>query len=633
MSDQYGFYFEDAGLSRPQGATSSDEEHFKGAGVAESLVRELAQNSLDAVDHEVQGPVRMVFELKEMHTSEIPDADNLRKHVQAAHEATRMIDSRNSRLKDATRAFDQPSMMVLRVGDYGTVGLSGTEGKSDYGTPLVALTRGAGISAAKDGGGGSFGVGSSVGTLSSAIHTVLWASMAKGSDEVIFAGYSQLATHKIETDKYLQPDGFFIDKNRSDDYHYLRSPEPLGPFASRTENGTDTYVLGYIDAHNDMELTNIRDAFVTNFMVAIHRGNLIVEGHGRAGNWVLDKNSLPHYVKDLKEAKPFYDAIRDPDPYVREVKGLGELRLYMEFNDNLDRKYHTITVRKPLMRITEYKHTSIGVKYAAILECSNDEGNAKLRELETPSHDKWEERRAPDGKKTVTAVKNFIRDGLRSRMETQVGTEIQIKGLEKYLPSFTGLEDFSALKTQDVGVPKNDQGSERESATLQGKESATSKKPIRRGNSVGLPIRKAAQTGGDEDIARGKESGGTGKRKSSRVGMEGKGTSGEGSSRLPVDGVRMRSWSDGETGNVIMQLVAPEPLEGDVWLRALGAGGEVEDDYLLPIKQVTLSNGNGEQTVETDGNILKAIKLTGAPASAQLRIELTESRRYRLGVI
>lgn len=633
MSGQYGFYFEEAGLSRPQGATSSDEEHFKGTSVAESLVRELAQNSLDAADPESNGPVRMVFELAEMKTSEIPDSGNLRKHIEAAHESTRSIDSKNSRLKDAVEAFQQPSMMVLRVGDYGTVGLSGTEGKSDFNTPLVALTRGAGISAAKDGGGGSFGVGSSVGTLSSAIHTVLWTTKAKDSGEVIFAGYSQLATHRNEAGEYLQPDGFFIDKNRLNDYHYLRSPGPLGPFSPRTEVGTDTYILGYLDANDDQSLANIRDAFVVNFMAAIDRGRLVVEGHGLSDRWTLDSHSLPDYVKNVKDAQPFYDALRDPDPYVREVPGLGELRLYMEFNDSLERKYHTITMRKPLMRITEYKHTSIGVKYAAILECSNDEGNAKLRELESPRHDKWEERRASHGRKTITAVKNFIREGLRSRMENQVGAEIHIKGLEQYLPSLTGVENIDALKTQVVGVPKNKAGNERESATVQGRESETSKKDVQREGSVGLKIRKSAQTGGTDDISKGKDSGGDGHRKDSSVGMEGKGKPGEGNSRLPVDRIRMRSWADASTGHLIMQLGASEPLEGDLWVRALGAGGEVEDDYLLPIDRVTMLNEEGEHAILAEGNVFRAVKLTGVPASAQLRIQLTEAKRYRLGVI
>lgn len=633
MSDQYGFYFEKAGLSRPQGATSSDEEHFKGTSVAESLVRELAQNSLDAVDTSLDGPVRMVFELAEMKISDIPDANNLFHHIQSAHETTQTIDSKNSRLKDAVTAFGQSSMMVLRVGDYGTLGLAGSEGKSSYDAPLVALTRGAGISAAKDGGGGSFGVGSSVGTLASAIHTVFWKTLAKGANEVIFAGYSQLATHKDHDGEYLQPDGFFIDKTCLDDYRYLRSPESLGPFEKRSETGTDTYVLGYLDAVADPGLRNIRDAFVTNFMAAIDRGSLVVEGRSSHGSWILDKDTLLKYVKEVPDAQPFYDALRDPNPYVKEVKGLGELRLYMEFNDNLDRKYHTITMRKPLMRITEYKHTSIGAKYAAILECSNDQGNAKLRALEPPRHDKWEEHRASDGKKTITAVKNFIREGLRSRMETQVGTEIQIKGLEQFLPSQVSNLNLEALKTQEVGLPKNGQGSDKESSTVQGKETGPIKKNTEKARPGGVNIQKSATPSGASSISKGKDTGGQGKRRGDNVGIPGKGEGGKGSSRLPVEALRMRSWSDGTTGNLIMQLNSPTPIEGDLWIRALGSGGEIEEDYILPIKQVILSNVNGDQVIETEGNILKNVKLAGKPSSAQLRIELSKDRRYRLGVI
>lgn len=95
----------------------------------------------------------------------------------------------------------------------------------------------------------------------------------------------------------------------------------------------------------------------------------------------------------------------------------------------------------------------------------------------------------------------------------------------------------------------------------------------------------------------------------------------------------MRSWTEASTGHLIMQLGATEPLEGDLWVRALGAGGEIEDDYLLPIDRVTMLNEEGKQAIHADGNVFRAVKLTGVPASAQLRIQLTEAKRYRLGVI
>ncbi|MGO4360807.1 hypothetical protein [Terrabacter sp. RAF57] len=629
MKRNYGFYFEEAGLSRPQGATSADEEHFKGSKSDMSLARELGQNSLDAVDKDGSGVVRMVFELAEMPTADIPDLETLRLHLRAADEATRSIDAGNTRLQAAADAVDQDSIMVLRVGDYGTLGLTGGEGADDYAEPLVALTRGAGISAGKGGGGGSFGVGSSVGTMSSDLRTVLWTSLPRGSSEVVFAGYSQLATHKING-AYRQADGFFTDKNDTTDFHYLRSPGPIGPFGVRTEQGTDVYILGYGKAGDDPELTAIRDAFVSDFMVAIHRGRLIVEGHTPTRKWVLDKSSLSDCVPLVAEAAPFYRAMMDPDPYVEVVGGLGEMRLFVEVDDALPHKLNTITMRKQLMHVTTYRHNSISAKYAAIMECSNDEGNDKLRVLEPPLHNEWDPGRAAGGTATVKAVKDFIGRGLKAKVGQQIGAEIKIKGLSRFLPSSLGVEGDPA--NGNGGRPSNSEGTDRESAGIQGKPADELGVTNTRGGSVAVRVQKPASSGGDDPIAKGKDTGGDGRRKKGDIGLPGHGAAGEGRAKIAAGSVRMRSWSDKATGDIIAALRADDDVEGDLWLRALGSGGQVEEDYVLPIAAVTDESNGSPVDLEVDGNAIRDVAIrAGSPV--RLRIKLNENRRFRLGVM
>ena len=631
MSRNYGFYFERAGLSRPHGATSSDEEHFKGSKADISLARELGQNSIDAVDPDGDGVVRMVFELADMKTSDVPDMDSLRAHIDAADTATRSIDKDNTRLQTAAAVASQSSFMVLRVGDYGTRGLAGAESTNDYGTPLVALTRGAGISAGKGGGGGSFGVGSSVGTMSSDLRTVLWTSLPQGADEVVFAGYSQLATHKDDNGLFRQADGFFTDTEDRSDFHYLRSPGPIGPFPERTETGTDVYILGYGKAIADPTLTVIRDAFVKDFMVAIHRGLLVVEGHTPTGNWVLDRTTLRAFVAQVPEAEPFFRAMQDPEPYVEIVDGLGEMRLFVEVDDSLPHKLNTLTMRKQLMRITEYRHNSISAKYAAILECSNDAGNTKLRALEPPLHNEWDAARATGGTEIVKEVKDFISRGLHAKVKQQVGAEVKIKGLSRFLPSSLGEDAQDSVEAS--GKPLNDDGSERESAAVQGKPADELAVTNRKGASIRVKVQKPATTDGTDPVTKGKDTGGQGTRKPGEVGLPGEGSEDEGRSRIAAGDVNMRSWSDSATGDVIVALRADNPIEGDLWLRALGAGGQVEEGYILPIKRVTDANSVDPVELETDGNTIKNVSLGGDSPSARLRIELTENRRFRLGVM
>ncbi|MCK2200695.1 hypothetical protein [Corynebacterium callunae] len=630
---KFGFFFEKAGLSRPQGATSSDEEHFKGTSVAEALVRELGQNSLDAADPDGNGVVKLEFELREVPVKDIPDFENLRKHILAADETTKEIDKNNSRLKDAAEAIQNESLMVLRVGDYGTLGLGGSEKQSDLNSPLVALTRGAGISADKDGGGGSFGVGSSVGTLASAVHTVFWTSLPKGKAEVVFAGFSQLATHKLDDGEYLGPDGFFTDKNHREDFSYLRSPAPFGPFAGRSEVGTDVYVLGYKDESDYSNLVKIRNELIRNFMVAIHRGKLEVVGKTDEGQWVLNKDTIENYVNEVADAKPFYMALMDKTPFVKNIDGLGEVKLYIEVNDSFEKKFNTITIRKPLMRIAEYKHTSISMKYAAIMECSNDEGNQVLRALESPRHDKWEPTRAKNGPKVIKQIKAFILEGLKSRMKTEIGDEIKIAGLEKFLPASINDENLSGFKEQALGKPKNGSPKKKESASFQGEEAEETPEVKDRGKAVPLKITKRGEEGEGTAGNKKKDTGSDKKRENPGSKLPAEGKEGDGNAEIPVEEIRSRIWADPSTDEIVVKLGADKPTFGSITLCVLGRGGETDESYKLPIKKVSMKTTDKSTELKFEGNRIIGVDIAGKPASAELRIKLSEKRRYSLAVI
>ncbi|ALC05556.1 hypothetical protein CDES_05610 [Corynebacterium deserti GIMN1.010] len=631
----YGFFFEKSGRSRAYGATSSDEEHFKGTTIAEALVRELGQNSLDAVDSGSEC-VRLEFELASVNSSDIPDVENLKAHILAAHETTQSIDARNTRLKDAAESIQRDSMMVLRVGDYGTKGLTGSERQSAKGTPLSALTRGAGISAGKDGGGGSFGVGSSVGTLASDVHTVFWTSLPKGEREVVFAGYSQLATHRLPGGEDLVPDGFFLNLDRKDDFEYLRSPGSIGPFKQREEQGTDVFILGYADAVNDPGLVALRSEVIKNFLVAIHRGKLVVTGKTPLGNWILDKESLQGYVENLDDVYPFYRAILDPEPYVEHLKGLGEVKLFIKVDDGFGKKRDTIGIRKPLMKVAVFRHTSISMKYAAIMECSNDEGNQTLRALESPRHDKWEPSRDKGGTATLKRIKDFIRRGLMSRMEETIGDEVEIKGLEKYLPTFIDSEHLGRKEAKTRGKPKNGEGVDKESASMQGQPTIEDKPtPIKTRKSVKVQIQKRGESGDDAEGMKGKMSGGSSKRKSKGGDLPGGVSEGDGSAKLPGGSIRSRAWFTQQNGKGLLNLhlSSDSPLEGSINLRALGPGGEIDDTFVLPISRVAQRLEQGEKVLEFSGNIINGVQLNGKPASARIVIEFSENRRFAVAVV
>lgn len=627
-SEQYAFYFEREGRAASHGAIAPAEEYFEGSRAEVSVVRETVQNSLDA--RAGDGPVRMVFELAEMLVDDVPDIVGLRSHLGWVVDATRGAQG-HARMRTAFEMASGPTIQVLRISDYGTVGLRGSESVAEGRSPLSALTRGSGISANDGTRGGSFGIGSAVGPMASQMSTVLYTSMTpEKPGQVVFAGHSRLASHVDGEGDRRGGDGFYTEIGREDDFHYQRDGPPLGPFERRTESGTDVYVLAYRKAEDDPLLEHIRAALVDNFMMAVHRGRLEVVGQTKRASWVLDAETLADHVRDRPEAAPFYDAIRDPNPFVRHSRRLGELRLYVHVDDTLRKSLHTITMRKPLMKIGTFRHTSIPAKYAAVLVCESDAGNTALRELEPPQHDKWDPGRSPEGPKILRELKDAVRDGLRERVSETLGEVVDIKGLSRYLPS-----QVVTHERRGDAASSGEGAHEEESPRVHGGgETRTIEPAVRK--RVSVPVSTSGAAGpGQEDVEKGRERGGEGERSSTGGKLPGSGTEGAGSSRIAASDVRFRSWiaPSHTTGRSVLTvaLTADRALTGELELIALGPGGAPEPDFVLPVSAARLVSATSRWDISWTGNTFRGIQLEEG-ATTRLEIELPAGHRYRLGV-
>jgi hypothetical protein len=625
-SAEFGFYFEEAGRGPAQGAIDPAEQFFEGSMAEESLARETGQNS---TDHPAgNGPVTMVFEMASMPVEEIPGIEGLRAHIDAAELQTSGRQG-HDRMRQAKETARHTHVQVLRVGDYNTTGLTGTESIDDPHSALSALTRGAGISANDGSRGGSFGIGSAVGPMASDLCTVLYTSMTKDSSDVVFAGSCRLASHRDTDGTWRVANGFFTDLGDQKDFRYLRNPSPLGPFEQRTEPGTDLYVLAYRKAADDPTLEHIKVAFLNNFLVAIHRGDLIVKGVTEAGTWELNQETLAHHVHSHPEVSAFYRAIQDPTPIHEDSARFGRISLYVNVDDSLDRTLHTITMRRPHMKIDTFRHTSIPAKYAAVLECADEKGNTLLRKLEPPQHHEWDAGRARGGAAALKELKDFVRDGLRSRVKQELGDNVEIKGLERFLPAVV-FED-SGSGTAEGGRPADGQGTDEESSTVHGADGEPRPAFNKGRRSVRVGVRTAADSDGDAVSRKGKDRGGKRTRRGAGGGLPGTGGAGDGSSRIDAGDVRFRSWTDGASSDLCIALTASEDLSGELELVALGPGGTSEDDYVLPIETAVLQSDDGETSLPIDGNVLANVALK-AGVTSQVRLRLATSHRYRLGV-
>lgn len=636
MTD-YGFFFEELRNGMPEGISDSGEETFRGSAdkMANALVRELAQNSLDAKIGSNDDPVRMVFELRTIRTQDLPDYDNLRAHIESADQDN-SDDPSNTRLKNAVSAIRQDEIPVLRVSDYNTKGLSGNE--KEKGSTLRALTYYSGKSADKRGSGGSYGIGKAVGIATSSVRTELWTTMAAKSKEVVFTGYSRLATHSDPSNKSvdLMASGIYTDKSviKSEGLHYRRDLNGICGFPRREEPGTDLYILGYLMS-DDSKLENLSNALINNFMVAIHRGRLVVEGVWDGGSWTLDSSTLPGMIESDKQ-KAFYDALLEK-PIIKDGdKYLGQMKLYVNMDRELSERYGIYGVRKPLMRVHDFDIRAVRMNFAAIFECSSDEGNDILRTMEPPSHDKWEKRpEVPDAQATMRHATDFIKDTLKSMQEEKYGDKIEIPGLNLLLPS-NEVTAFSAPSAHRRGGSTSEgQDQEEEAPKVHGKDSDDTPVFDRRQDKAKAVITRPAVSQDEGlDALKGKNQGGDGKRGKHAAGIQGHAAAGDGYAEIHSAQVAMRTLyhAEDQSYTLILRARDQKPISGFIRLTAT-LDGRVDPSFVLPIESAEdLTSGTSMPLPLLDGKVIKNVNLSGNKPT-KIRVKISGGRKMQLAVI
>lgn len=638
---EYGYYFEKQGLSGDEGPIDPAQQYFEGSHAEHAVVRETTQNTLDNPGKDIEGPIRMVFELSIMNTNDIPGIEGLREHLDAVEEQTRGQQG-HERMFNAAKLAKKETISVLRISDYNTTGLTGSETLAAKCSPISRLTRGKGGSS-DDERGGSFGIGSAVGPMASDLSTVLYVSIPEDSYKSVMAGYTRLATHTLNNISY-RAEGYYTRLDCEDDFEYQRPAPQVGAFSKRVEPGTDIYILGYRMAETDPKLESMRDAMIDNFMAAIKEKRLVVEGIVPGNQWTLDAETLPLLAKARPEAHAFYQALQDDSPAKKTIENIGKVKLFINIDDSLEKKLHTITMRAPLMKIDTFKHNSISAKYAAVLVCDSLEGNKYLRQLEPPQHHEWDAARdSKRGAKVIRDLKTFVRESLKERVTTEIGDEVKIEGLARFLPA----KNVSPNSTGEPAVPTSEpteEGTEAESSSVTGRltpQQPTLNRPRKKVSvkaRIPADVKKPRDQDQPKEGGNGKPKGGDKKPRDQDQSPPDKGenSKSKGASRIRGEDVSFRSWiAQGEPNSssvMALAITAKKSEDGDLELLALGPGGSAEQDYQLPISRAVIHLPDGESDIEVSGNMLKNLTLEAGKVT-RVDIYMPVGERYRLGVV
>jgi hypothetical protein len=399
-------------------------ETFKG-NFDRYLARELIQNSLDA-RHDHQKPVKVKFELLELSRGEIPDIKGLRVTFERCAEYWTTSKKATAFFERAADLAQAKTITALRVGDYNTTGVLGSETnrKGDY----YNLIRCAGSSSKSKDEGGSFGIGKNAPFAASQLRTVLYSTYNK-EKEHIFVGVATLASH-LASGVTLQQTGYLGGARGAS----IRSKNEIPEKFLRSKMGTDIIVLGFPRERtwqNDLVY-----AVLEHFWPAIEFGDLEVT----VGDQQIARSNMGDLLiqfggQEEFTAHQYYRAFKEASyTFPTELPNLKHVTLYLATGEN-DLPKRVAMVRKTGMVVFAKQFRSV-VPFCGVFICKNEVGNKLLREMEPPRHDVWDGNHPEKGenKKIEVEYVQFIRDCVKELLPTDDAKVISVPGLNRFLP-------------------------------------------------------------------------------------------------------------------------------------------------------------------------------------------------------
>jgi hypothetical protein len=455
MSNNLKWYFPSTGYGDEDGISDPLRETFEGDH-ERFVARESIQNSLDARLN-YDKPVKVVFERFMLPVNKIPGITELKDVLNKALDYYDIHSKASEFYKEALAYLDQPTVPVLKISDFNTFGLNGDDQDKNGG--WYKLIRASGVNTLQGVGGGSFGIGKGAPFAASALRTVFYSTINEHGQNA-FQGKARLSSFKDDSGDVRRGIGQFGLK---DDRGVLsiRDRDLIPDFMVRSERGTDIYILGYKTLEQDWRKL-LLNSLLNNFWAAVHFGDLVVEltEDGVEPTTVSQDNLdelMAEYAAGDDDSYNFYKAVIEPTKDIHiALPLLGEVSLYVKVHEGYPKAVQLMR-RSKMVVDTIRRYRVLPDPYAAVFICNSDEGNVLLRDLEPPTHDKWDPNRNKEqGKAIDKELREFIKDSLRSMRDEKDVKPEDIPDLNKYLPAIEDRDDLNAYYG-DAGEPTDNQ--------------------------------------------------------------------------------------------------------------------------------------------------------------------------------
>jgi hypothetical protein len=279
------------------------DEFFKAQDLADALVRESIQNSLDARVPRSRTPVRVRFRFatgkNALYAEAVrPYLEGLDAHLQAA-------------LKTMHTSLPRPEEAVpcLLIEDYGTRGLTGEPhvdpelepAGEDRKNDFFYFWRNVGRSSKGEVDRGRWGLGKAVFTVSSRIRTIFGITRRFDDGRSLLLGQSVLKTHVLDN-RRVYPYGFFARFERRDGLPLpIEDPILLDQFADefrvdRRAPGLSIVVPYFRD--DELSVDRVTQSVVRQYFYPILRGDLVVEVADDARTERIDAETIDALARD-----------------------------------------------------------------------------------------------------------------------------------------------------------------------------------------------------------------------------------------------------------------------------------------------------------------------------------------------
>lgn len=383
------------------------------ANMNRSLVREILQNSLDAVVKGNEEPVCVEFNFFQVERDRLPDVEGLHQTIKKCQASNLDEPDAYKFFKKADELLSKPMIDVLRISDHNTIGLEGSD-TCEKGTSWSRLVKENGSSNKCQNSGGSFGIGKSAAFACSDLRTVFYSSIDNEKQLKSNFGVAKLVSYKDENMGWTTGVGYYSEDDKFVAINELASFDET---YVRNDSGTDIYILGMHSSVNAKD--TFIEAVLLDFLVSLVKGKLVVKIQGET----LDKASLATYISklnpyqsdDIKNLIDYYHLLTSADPTIVKIPldskiygekygfDNGECTLFLKEAEGYNRKI--LITRKAGMRILEQDRISGSIEFTGVLIIDGPNMNETFKTMEVPSHDAWE----PEG---VEVKKSIIREHL-----------------------------------------------------------------------------------------------------------------------------------------------------------------------------------------------------------------------------